>query len=571
MLPRRAGLALSRHAQLTRSTGALRFADCLKDSPSSVVAATGSSITLGQRSRLHVLTLAARAGAANRRPLAFADHTRSQFSAASDRNDDDDYEAPATTSRGGQHYSHNNNLSDTSHHHGLTGEYLETLHHAAGDVNGWERALEIFEEIKAAGGSGLSVHVATSLIEVLGARKRSSECLDVLRYARDQGVRPRIHAYSSAIACCYHEEKFILALKVFEVMRNDGYVPKNVTYSRALSAALKSSQHELVLEIFDDMLRNKVDTTIVIYNNILNSCARVGDGRSALGVLRAIKQRDLEMTQSTYHSLAICAGKTGRSDLALEMLESLKNDGFAPTMTIYNSAISACAKAKRWTSVIAVYHEMNDAMKAQLRGLYLGAVIMAHAKDDDVDLKLQAIELFHTRKAQGEVLNFFSHNATLTALLESEQLEKVHQFASEMKRDGFKWDTLTYQNVLLAYIRGGAIDTAVHMLHAHAKKMDKSTECYRELIQYYAEKRKNPREACRLTMQMMQNNARLSRLDWHNALALALLLPERALYWNFRKWMKIRAAGIIDDVPAHLMLSDNAQKQKQQRQEDKLL
>lgn len=568
MLPRRVGLAWSRHAQLSRSTAALRFTDCSEDSHRSPALGTNATTSLGQRSCLHVLTVAARAGAASRL-LAFADHARSQFSAANDRNDDDDYDTPSAHRDSQSHNSHDS--SGDSHHHGLMGEYLEMLHRATGDVNGWQSALEIFKEIKAAGGNGLSVDVATSLIEVLGARKRSSECLDVLRYSRDQGVRPRIHAYSSAIACCYHEEKFIQALKVFEVMRNDGYVPKSVTYSRALSAALKSSQHELVLEIFDDMLRNKVDTTIVIYNNILNSCARVGDGHSAVGVLRAIKQRDLEMTQSTYHSLAICAGKTGRSDLALEMLESIKSDGFAPTMTIYNSAISACAKAKRWKSVITVYNEMNDAMKAQLRGLYLSAVIMAHAKDDDMERKLQAIELFDARKNAGEELNFFAHNAVLMALLESGQLEKVHQFANAMKRDGFKWDTLTYQSVLLAYIRGGAIDTAVHMLHAHAKKMDKSTECYRELIQYYAEKRKNPREACRLTMQMMQNNARLSRLDWHNALAHALLLPERALYWNFRKWMRVRAAGIIDEVPAHLMLPDNAQKQKKQRQEDKRL
>lgn len=542
-----------RSSQLLRATPA--GSDSMSDR-----ADTPSTTSRG----LHVLV----APRASRRPLAFGTHhhrptaascitdqARNHYSAANDR-DDDDYE--------GDHGDRQ------SAEEGGGNEYLEMLHHAAGDANGWRAALEIVDEIKAANGEGLTVDVATSLIEVLGARKRFVECLDVLRYSRDQGVRPRIHAYSSAIACCYNEKKFIQALKVFEVMRNDGYVPKNVTYSRALSAALKSDQHELVLEIFDDMLRNKVDTTIVIYNNILNSCARVGDGHSAVGVLRAIRQRDLEMTQSTYHSLAICAGKTGRCDLALEVLESLKNDGFAPTMTIYNSVISACAKGKRWKQVVSVYNEMNDDMKAQLRGLYLGAVIMAHAKSDDQELKLKAIAIFDARKARDEDLNFFAHNAALTALLESNQLEKVHQFASAMKQDGFKWDTLTYQNVLLAYIRGGAIDTAVHMLHSNAKKMEKSTECYRELIQYYAEKGKNPREACRLTMQMMQNNARLSRLDWHNALTHALMLPDRALYWNFRKWMKIRAAGIVHEVPKHLMLPDNAQKQKKQK-EQKLL
>ncbi|TYZ56850.1 hypothetical protein PybrP1_003181, partial [[Pythium] brassicae (nom. inval.)] len=62
-----------------------------------------------------------------------------------------------------------------------------------------------------------------------------------------------------------------------------------------------------------------------------------------------------------------------------------------------------------------------------------------------------------------------------------------------MKRDGVEWDTLTYQTTVLAYIRSGDVSTALHMLHSHAKKMQKSTDCYRELIRYYAEVRKNPR------------------------------------------------------------------------------
>lgn len=558
MLARRAGLAWRRHGNsathLARSAAA-------SDNDTSVSPATTAASPLHagtnalQRSRLHVLVNAPRA---SRRPLGVAtatirnscalQHVRTQFSAANDRDDDDGYDAREHS------------------HHDLVGEYLETLRRANQSENGWRAALEIFDAIRAANGLGLTVDVATSLIEVLGARKRFAECIDVLRYSREQGVRPRIHAYSSAIACCYHEHKFVQALKVFEVMRNDGYVPKSVTYSRALSAALKSDQHELVLEIFDDMLRHKVDATIVIYNNILNSCARVGDGHSAVGVLRAIRQRSLEMTQSTYHSLAICAGKTGLADLALDVLASLEHDGFTPTMTIYNSAISACAKAKRWSSALGVYRAMTPAMQAQLRDQYLSAVLMAHAKSPNNDDKRAGLALFRARKDSGDDLNMFAYNAALTALLESGELAQVHAFAKDMKRDGLQWDTLTYQCIVLAHIRSGDVSAAVRMLHSHAKKMDKSTECYRELIQHYANERKNPREACRITMQMMQNNARLSRLDWHNALEHALMLPDRALYWNFRKWMKIRAAGIIDDVPDHLMLPDNVQKQKKVHQ-----
>lgn len=466
-----------------------------------------------------------------------------------------------------EHEQQRQQLTELEQLEALEEQYLERLHASEQAANAGQVALDTFRELQRTGGRGLSVELASTLIATLSAKRFVNESLEVLVYSREQGVRPRIHAYSAAIASCYHDEQYSHALRVFEVMRNDGYVPQTVTYSRALSAALKSDLHELVLEIFDDMLKNRVEMTIVIYNNILNSCARVGDAQSALGVLRAIRQREIAMTQSTFHSLAICAGKTGRWELALDVFASMQKAGFKPTATIYNSVFSACAKGKHWDDIVRVYETMPDELKPELRGLYLGAVVMGYAKAPSQELKLRGLAIFDEAKARGDQINFFAHNAALTAMLESGQLERVHAFAKDMKRQGLKWNTVTYQNVILAYIRGGAVDTAVQLLHANAKRMGKSTNCYRELIHLYADKRKDPREACRLTMQMMQNNARLSRLDWHNALRHALQLNERAPYWNFRKWMKIRAPTIIDEVPKELMLPDFAEQHKKLREE----
>ncbi|CAH0475022.1 unnamed protein product [Peronospora belbahrii] len=445
-------------------------------------------------------------------------------------------------------------------------QLIEALKSVAGS-NAWRIALDIFDEIQRSNGRGLTMEVASFLVEVLGSRKRVQDCMRVLAYVREQGVRPRIQSYSSAIGCCYREEAFGHALRVFEVMRNDGYVPQTVTYSHALSSALKSSQHELVLEIFDDMIKNRLDLNIIIYNNILNSCARASDVQSALGVLRAIRQRGLEMTQSTYHSLAICAGKTGKWELALDAMNMMQTSGFTPTATIFNSVFLACAKGKQWETVVEVYEAMPESFRENLRGVYLGAVIMGHAKAEREELRMRGLEIFYKYKAcqsKDEQPNFFAYNAALLALLETNQLEKMHPLANEMKMQGMAWDTVTYQCLILSYIRGGAVETALQMLQKNAKHMGKTTMCYREAIKFYDEKRKNPREAVRLTMQMMQMNKRLSRLDWHNALRLALELPERAPYWNFRKWMNIRAKSILDDMPPYLMLP----KHTDQLQED---
>ncbi|GMF47946.1 unnamed protein product [Phytophthora fragariaefolia] len=277
------------------------------------------------------------------------------------------------------------------------------------------------------------------------------------------------------------------------------------------------------------------------------------------------------MTQSTYHSLAICAGKTGKWELALDAMNTMQKEGFEPTPTIFNSVFSACAKGKQWETVVSVYEAMSEELRESLRGVYLGAVVMGHAKSESEALKLRGLEIFYkykARRSKDEQPNFFAYNAALIALLETNQLEKVHPLANDMKKQGMKWDTVTYQCLILSYIRGGAVETAVQMLQKNAKRMGKTTICYREAIDFYDEKRKNPREAVRLTMQMMQVNKRLSRLDWHNALRIALQLPERAPYWNFRKWMDIRAKSIVKDVPPHLMLPTHADQHRALLQED---
>ncbi|TMW57124.1 hypothetical protein Poli38472_003049 [Pythium oligandrum] len=439
-------------------------------------------------------------------------------------------------------------------------EMLELVY--KGEKN-WRAAKDIFDQIVKKNDMRLTENIATGLIEVFASRKRPMECLETLKYAREQGVRPRIHAYSSTIACCYKEQKYAQALRVFEILRNDGYVPKQITYARALSAALKSSQHELVLEIFDDMLRNRVEPNIVTYNSILNSCARVADVHSATGVLRAIRQRGLVLSQSTYHSLAICAGKTGRWELAREVFEELKECGFSPSITMYNSVIAAYAKGKQWSEIIDVYNEMPEEMKPMLQQLYLGGVLMAFVKSSDPELQHKALEIFEEHKAKGgNDLNLFAYNAVMVYYLNTKQYEKVHALAQDVKNQGKNWDSLIYQNIILAHLHSGDVKTAETMLKKHAKHMDKSTPCYRALITYYAETKNDSLSACRLSMQMMQLNSRLSRLDWHMALEQALKLGNLALYWNFRKWMKVRAPAIVSEVPDHLMLAEDGSPRK---------
>jgi pentatricopeptide repeat protein len=466
-------------------------------------------------------------------------------------------------------------VDDSSYPLGREEEYMNMLEDSRHYQQYPEIAKNIFSQIKNENGNGMTVDTATSLIEALSSRSNPFEAIQVLRYCREMGVRPRINGYSSLIAGCYKANQFTQALQVFEVMRNDGFVPKNVTYSRVLSSALKSNQHQLVLEIFDDMLRHKVDTSIIIYNNILNSCARVGDIDSAMGVFKAIRERKMQLTSSTYHSLIICAGKTGHGSLALQFMKDIQKDGFECTMTVYNSVITACAKERKWSDIVHIYENiLTKDEQNLLKGAYLGAVLMAHAKAENNPSKnAYTIELFEKKRLFyqqltldekkryfGETmdvfLNTFAYNSVLQALEQQEKYQEMIDFAlKDMKqRDQMKWDEHTWTKMIFAHFFLGQIQKGKKMLLFHSKKMKKSTHLFRFLIDLYT-KQQNYREACRMSMHMMHCNQRLSRLDWIHALENAIALKDWNLYWAFRDWMKIRARNLLD-IPSHLMLEE---------------
>ncbi|KAI9916419.1 hypothetical protein PsorP6_017877 [Peronosclerospora sorghi] len=124
--------------------------------------------------------------------------------------------------------------------------------------------------------------------------------------------------------------------------------------------------------------------------------------------------------------------------------------------------------------------------------------VMGNSKAKKEEHKLRGIYIFYkfkSRPSQEQQPNFFAYNAAFFALLETNQFEKIHPLASYMKSQGMEWDVMTYQNVILSYIRGGAVETAVQILQKEAERIGKTTTCYSEAIAYYDEKRKNPREA----------------------------------------------------------------------------
>ncbi|KAG3050007.1 hypothetical protein PC121_g18622 [Phytophthora cactorum] len=83
-----------------------------------------------------------------------------------------------------------------------------------------------------------------------------------------------------------------------------------------------------------------------------------------------------------------------------------------------------------------------------------------------------------------------------------------------------------------------------------------SVECYRELIQYYAQVGDNL-EASTMCVRMMKDNIDVNVDDWRTALQLALQLPDRAIYWELRTWLRLHGRIPLSEFREHLLLPED--------------
>lgn len=102
----------------------------------------------------------------------------------------------------------------------------------------------------------------------------------------------------------------------------------------------------------------------------------------------------------------------------------------------FNAAIAAYGNKERWAKVVDVYELMPENLRPELKGWHLGAVIMAHARAEDKEAKLRALEIFNQHK---DKVSELAYGGAITALLDTEQFDEALALAENMKHKEIAW------------------------------------------------------------------------------------------------------------------------------------
>ncbi|KUF79637.1 Pentatricopeptide repeat-containing protein [Phytophthora nicotianae] len=344
-------------------------------------------------------------------------------------------------------------------------------------------ALEVLASIQSANGSGLSKDVANMLVKTLTTAHKFDRALWVLELSIKRKILLMTPPYAKLMTACYKAGKHDTVLKVFALYDIEDHASR--AFQVALGAAVKSRQHDLVLTLMECSKALDVVLTSEHYLYVLKSYAGVGDMQAALGIRDTLQTNGFELDEDGIHWLVHCASKADQWDLVQELLgtSSIANDEkVAATVNVFNAAIAGYGNKERWDRVVDVYDIMPENIRAELKGWHLGTIVLGHAKVENKELKLRALEIFNEHK---EKANAFTYGGAITALLETEQFDAALELAEDMKTKDIAWDKVVYQAVALALICRGTPQEAVQLLEESVRRLGDSPEGYLAIIDFY--------------------------------------------------------------------------------------
>mmetsp|Transcript_57557 Transcript_57557/g.140572 ORF Transcript_57557/g.140572 Transcript_57557/m.140572 type:complete len:824 (-) Transcript_57557:259-2730(-) len=203
---------------------------------------------------------------------------------------------------------------------------------------------------------------------------RSTTALGLLDQMKQSGIEPDGFCYSSAIACCGAEGRWVEACELIERMKEGGSStrPNIVAYSAAISACGRARESSKALALFDEMQRTGIVVDTVAYNAVFSALRATNDADKAFELWTKMCSSDNSNTAARYRG-------RGRKEVL----------GPRPDVITIQEVVSILSSAGRLDLMDEVF---SDAVRR-------GTVLSNDSLDDEYEVDLSGMSLPVARAA----------------------------------------------------------------------------------------------------------------------------------------------------------------------------
>mmetsp|Transcript_57558 Transcript_57558/g.140574 ORF Transcript_57558/g.140574 Transcript_57558/m.140574 type:complete len:826 (-) Transcript_57558:106-2583(-) len=203
---------------------------------------------------------------------------------------------------------------------------------------------------------------------------RSTTALGLLDQMKQSGIEPDGFCYSSAIACCGAEGRWVEACELIERMKEGGSStrPNIVAYSAAISACGRAGESSKALALFDEMQSTGIGVDTVAYNAVFSALRATDDADKTFELWAKMCSSDNSNTAARYRG-------RGRKEVL----------GSRPDIITIQEVVSILSNAGRLDLMDEVFSE------AARRGI----VLSNDSLDDEYEVDLSGMSLPVARAA----------------------------------------------------------------------------------------------------------------------------------------------------------------------------
>lgn len=288
------------------------------------------------------------------------------------------------------------------------------------------------------------------------------ECF--LGWAEDDGIKPTVFMYASAIWSAQRIGDCSKALEFFHEMESLGCEPNSVAFDGVISALCGNDDLEQALEMYEKTrtLGHSVSlATMKRIATLIQSLQSLDEEELYMDKIAKtldINSRTVESAGPILEALINFYGSQGRFDEALETFDSISGRIDGPCL---RAILYACAQASpaRWTDAVTILHTSDivegTSGPGKVDQVALGNAIIACCKADEFEEGLNLLQLYgapqRDRPKTSPSLPMVSMNSLIAACGRGFRPDLSLALLNEMRYEyGLNPDSRSYRSAVIA-------------------------------------------------------------------------------------------------------------------------
>ncbi|CEM21771.1 unnamed protein product [Vitrella brassicaformis CCMP3155] len=280
-------------------------------------------------------------------------------------------------------------------------------------------------------------------------------------------IRPNDVSFNSMINAAVTNGRLDTAWRLIEEMERHGVKVDHYTCSIMMKALRTNTSRNVIDRTLELLDRVNICEDEVLFNTLLDTCVRLKDYRRLNMAIAKFRASGMRPNVHTYGTLIKAYGHTQRVKEAwLLWEEMIKERNMEPNEITCGCMIDALVSNNHVDDAVALFKEMREANKMEPNTILYSTLIKGFAQNKQVE---RALSLYREMQAEKIPCNAVTFNSLIDACARVGAMDRAARLLEDMTspaHSSLSPDLITYSTIIKGYCVQGDLDEALNLFEA---------------------------------------------------------------------------------------------------------